>query len=446
VSDRTVHEIREYLLKRKDEEPAEPVREFITTKDGALKPVLQNALVFFATDVEWRGVLAFNEFTWRVMTRKPAPWPQSTANTNWTDTDDILAAAWLQRNGVLVGSALAAEAVQAIAKENPFHPVRDYLRSLDWDGTSRIDSWLIEYLGAASDVFTRAAGAKWLISAVARVMEPGCQADHTLLLEGLQGIRKSSALRVLASDSWFTDHVSDLGSKDSRMELLGRWIVEHSELDRIRRGDLEKIKAFLTARRDAFRPPYGRRVQDVKRQCVFAGTVNDETALVDESGNRRFWPVMCGTIRLDELARDRDQLWAEAFRRFQAGDHWWIDTEELSHAAQAAQEERYAVGPWDEVIIPWLDDPTQRMGPLGEHGTLLPITPFDSTRERVTITDVLQHAVGKSIERCTQADQNTIVRCLVHLGYRRKQQRRGKLRGTWFYQRPTEPVEPIGNQ
>jgi predicted P-loop ATPase len=439
VSERTVHEYRahlESLSKVGEPERVEPVYDFIVGKNGGLKPVLQNAMLFFASDVDWQGVLGFNEFTWRVVTRKPAPWLQSVANANWTDSDDSYATAWLQRNGLLVASHITAEAVQAIAKQHPFHPVRDYLTSLHWDETSRIDSWVIDYLGAADDVFTRAAGARWLISAVARIMQPGCQADHTLLLEGEQGIRKSSALRALASDRWFTDHLSDLGAKDSRMELLGRWIIELSELDRVRRGELERVKGFLTARKDSFRPPYGRRVQDVPRQCVFAATTNDQSSLVDESGNRRFWPVLCGAIRVEELASDRDQIWAEAFQRYRAGEHWWIDNDDLAQAAQSAQEERYTPGPWDEVIIPWLEEPVQRSAPDGEHGTFLPITPFDSDKTRTTITDVLQHAVGKSIDRCTQTDKNTVVRCLVHLRWKRAQDGKREHRGKWFYWRP----------
>jgi predicted P-loop ATPase len=218
-----------------------------------------------------------------------------------------------------------------------------------------------------------------------------------------------------------------------------------SELDRVRRADLEKVKAFLTARKDAFRPPYGRRVQDIPRSCVFAATVNDATPLTDESGNRRFWPVLCGTIRLEELARDRDQLWAEAFQRYESRENWWIDSDdgELLRAANAAQEQRYSEGQWDEVIAPWLEEPTQRMAPLGEHGALLPLEPFHSTKERVTVTDILQHAVGKPIDRCAQTDKNSVSRCLVHLGWKRKQMSAGDLRGKWFYWRRESPVQPV---
>ena len=189
--------------------------------------------------------------------------------------------------------------------------MRDYLKSLKWDSEPRIERWLIDYLGVGDSEFAWAVGKRWLISAVARIFQPGCQADHTLLLEGDQGIKKSTALRVLTGADWFTDHISDLDSKDSRIDLHGKWIVELGELSAIRRSLTERVKSFLTATSDHFRPPYGRSAIDVKRQNVFAGSVNDENPFTDETGDRRFWPVRCGTIFTDKIAEHRDQIWAE---------------------------------------------------------------------------------------------------------------------------------------
>jgi predicted P-loop ATPase len=257
-----------------------------------------------------------------------------------------------------------------------------------------------------------------------------------LLLEGPQGIRKSTFLRVLAGDEWFTDHVSDLGSKDSRIELLGKWILEMGELDKVRRGELERVKAFLTARIDHFRVPYGRRAEDVPRSCVFAASTNDQSPLTDESGNRRFWPVRCGQILIDDLTRDRDQIWAEAYKRYAADSPWWFDTPDLHAAATDEQERRYDSGVWDEVILTWLDESTQRYEK--DSGNSLPVTPFVSTRDGVTVTDVLLHAIGKPLERCTQADRNQVSRCLIHNGWTRKQSGSKEHRGTWFYVRPNK--------
>jgi putative DNA primase/helicase len=420
------------------EKPSEPLPDISTllirTDAGNPKALLANAITMLRFDPAWSGILSFNEFSLYAVAKKSPPWEKKTGS-NWTDHDDSLTADWLQHAGILVSSKVASEAVQTVARENSFHPVKDYLNSLEWDRTPRLDQWLSVYLGAADTPLIRAFGARWLISAMARIFRPGCQVDHTLLLEGPQGTRKSTALRVLAGDEWFADHISDLGSKDSRIELHGKWILEMSEMDRVRRGELERVKAFLTARSDHFRVPYGRRADDVPRSCVFAASVNDETPLTDETGNRRFWPVRCGTINIEALTQDRDQLWAEARLLHDEGAHWWLDTQELIEAASREQDDRFAEGVWDDLILAWIDEPQQRYETDG--GAQLPLEPFDSTRERVTVTDVLVHAIGKSLDRLTQADRNQVARCLVHDGWKRKQDRsRGLMRGKWFYTRP----------
>jgi predicted P-loop ATPase len=404
---------------------------------GTPKAVLANALVALREALEWQGVLAYDEFSLHAVAKKPAPW-QTSAGANWTDFDDSMTAEWLQLHGILVNSAVAAEAVQTVAKENPFHPVRNYLTSLTWDQQPRVDQWLVDYLGAENTPYIRAIGKRWLVSAVGRIFQPGCQVDYTLMLEGPQGTGKSTALRVLAGDKWFTDHLSDLGSKDSRLELHGRWIIELAELDRVRRGELEKVKAFLTTRIDLFRQPYGRRTEAVPRSCVFAGSTNDDTPFTDETGNRRFWPVRCGNINIDNLTNDRDQLWAEAYKRFQDDHHWWLDTPELREDATREQDERYAVGVWDDEILRWVDDPKQRSAADGEHRELVPIEPFDSTRDRVSVIEILLHAIGKPLDRCRQSDQNQVVKCLKKAKWTRGQERAGPLRGKRFYYRPTD--------
>ena len=331
-----------------------------------------------------------------------------------------------------MSSAVVAEAVQTVAHEHALHPVREYLESLTWDYVARIDNWLIAYLGCPDSKFVRAVSARWLISAIARIIRPGCQADYVLLLEGPQGIKKSSALRELVGDEWFADHVADLGTKDSRLDLLGKWVVEMSELVSMRRAEIEKVKAFLTARTDHFRPPYGRRAVDVPRQNVFAASTNDAQPFVDASGNRRFWPVRCGQIDADGIRRDRDQLWAEAYQRFNQGDCWWLNTTELNLLAEEEQEQRYEEGVWDNFILNWTEDPVQR-------SVISSLTPWDGSEPgKVTISDVLVHAIGKDKDRLTQADRNQVVRCLTHHGWKVKQERGGSKRGTRFYVRQAQ--------
>lgn len=379
----------------------------------------------------WAGALAYNEFTTSIVTRKPTPYGKP-ADSRWANTDDVYVADWLQRNGVEIDSRIAAEAVQAVAEENRFHPVKEYLDALRWDGKKRVDTWLTRHLGVEDTEFSRAVAARWPISGVARIYRPGCKADHMLvLISEKQGLRKSTALQVLAvRDEWFTDRVSSLENKDAMLELRGAWIVEIAELSSIKRSMMEKVKSFLSATKDRYRPPYGRRVEDFQRTNIFAGTTNNDTPLTDETGGRRFWPVNCGEINLDMLREDRDQLWAEAVVRYKAGNPWWLETKELNQLASAEQDEHYEEGQWDDTILEWLDNPTQRSDTKG-----VPITPFDSDPDAVTITDVLLHAVGKDVEDLTQRDRNDATRCLRHNKWIRKRIRsKGSQPG--FYVRP----------
>jgi putative DNA primase/helicase len=199
--------------------------------------------------------------------------------------------------------------------------------------------------------FVRQAGRRWFLSAVARVYRPGCKADCAVILEGPQGAGKSSALAALVPDpEWFADDIADLGCKDSAQDLRGKWIIELGELSAMRRAEVERTKAFMSRAVDHYRPSYGRRSQDFPRQCVFAGTTNADAYLGDETGNRRFWPVKVGTIRLGALREVRDQLWGEAVAAFEAGEKWWLDAE-VEAAAAEEQGERRIVDPWEERVL-----------------------------------------------------------------------------------------------
>ena len=292
-------------------------------------------------------------------------------------------------------------AIQTVAREDRVHPVRDYLNALKWDGTPRLDRFLTRYFGVEDSPYVRAVGSRFPISAVARVFQPGCQADHMLILEGDQGLLKSSALRVLA-DPWFTDRISRLGGKDSSMEVAGVWLIEMSELDALTKATNSAIKSFVTRRHDRFRPPYGKHVIEQPRQCVFAGSINPMGGyLTDPTGARRFWPIRCGVIDLEALRRDRDQLWAEAVVRFRAGAPWWLETAELEALATAEQEARFEVDAWAEKVGEWL---------VG--------------RNDVSVGEVLVGALGIPQESWSQTAQNRVAKILVHNGF--EQYRPGK--------------------
>jgi predicted P-loop ATPase len=202
----------------------------------------------------------------------------------------------------------------------------------------------------------RAAIRAWLISAVARIFQPGCQADYVLVLEGRQGIKKSTALRVLASDAWFSDSLpNDVGHKDSKAHLLGKWIIELPEFAQFKRSEIETVKAFITRRHEQFRPSYGRHEVTFERQCVFAGSTNEAEYLVDQTGNRRFWPIACGELDLPALVRDRDQLWAEAVHAYRSSEAWYLPAH-IEALASTETQKRVTCDPWMGMVAQILDD------------------------------------------------------------------------------------------
>ena len=195
-------------------------------------------------------------------------------------TSKSLTRVWFQREDINAGQGDVARAVQAAARHNPFHPLREYFDALVWDGTPRIDGWLVTYLHADDTDYTRAVGPRWLISGIARIYEPGCKADYMLVLEGPQGKLKSEALRALAiKDAWFTDRLSHVSTKDAALELAGVFLVEVAEMDALTKASSSASKGYLTRRFDRFRPPYGKHTISLPRQCIFAGTIDPLAAI-----------------------------------------------------------------------------------------------------------------------------------------------------------------------
>ena len=391
---------------------AEWRKALIRSKTGIGRCV-QNAVTAFSEAPEWRDVLAFNEFSQRIAARSPAPWGQI---ENWSDGDDIEAACWLQRQAIPIGTGIAREAIIAVARRHPFHPVRDWLRKLKWDGESRLDRWLSTYLGAEENLYTASVGRWWLLSAVARILAPGAKADYLLVLEGPQGSGKSRALEILAvRTEWFTDDVADLQSKDAGLGLQGKWIIELAELDQLSRAEASRIKAFASRQTDHFRPPYGHTTQDFARQCVFAGTVNDSEYLKDETGNRRFWPVKCGAIRHNLLEQDREMLWAEAADRFDSSARW-PTTQELLALITSEQSNRQITDTWHESIRQWAQSPTTAYDASGH-----PLAELESSRDCLFLDDVLLHCLQKPKAQWSQQDKIRIAATLKRLGFERTQ-------------------------
>lgn len=316
------------------------------------RPVAYNVEQILRLEPHFRGRLRFDLLRGSAVT-KALPWCPTDGWREWSDLDDIRLASWCQERDIPVRPGTCAEAVAAVAADDAYHPVRDYLADLEWDGEPRLDAWLISYAGADDGPYLREVGRKWCISALARIYEPGCKADCALVLEGRQGSFKSSLVGALAvRGEWFADELADLGSKDSAQDLRGKWIVEVAELAAMRRSEIERVKAFMSRGVDHYRPSYGRRSMDFPRQCVFAGTTNADAYLHDDTGNRRFWPVEVGHIDLAAMRRDVDQLWAEALIAYRAGERWHLngDVEKL---AREEQDSRRETDPWEESVLTW---------------------------------------------------------------------------------------------
>ena len=253
-----------------------------------------------------------------------------------------------------IRTSVISEACRYVALQRRRHPVQHYLNSLRWDRVDRLDQVLQTYMGAEDSPLARSFGAKWFLSAVRRILEPGCKVDTVLILAGRQGIGKSRGLRALCADpSWFSDTPLDLRSKDAYLSMRGVFIYEISELSSMRVRDAETVKAFLSAQVDRFRPPYGRHVVELPRQTVFCASTNESEFLDDPTGSRRMWVVKVSSVNVAAIEQDRDQLWAEAVHRVQKGEPHWLDEVEAVDLHET-QIEYQRTDPWSEPVLAFL--------------------------------------------------------------------------------------------
>jgi len=270
-------------------------------------------------------------------------------------------------------------------------------------------------LRRADSEYVRAVSAKWMISAVARIYTPGCKADCALVLEGPQGIGKSTVLRNL-SYPWFTDEIAPFGTKDASEQTIGVWIVELSELEAVTRAaDVAHVKAFMSRQRDRFRVSYGRRVKEYPRQCVFAATSNSTTWNHDETGGRRWWPLKCGVVRAKAIKDVRDQLWAEARDRYFADEAWHIDDPLVAKEAEQEQQNREVEDVWQQKVSGYLkeikeryDDPEAMIG----------------RSWWVSLEEIMREVGIESAKMNDRKAQMDVARCLKRAGWERYRTRR----------------------
>ena len=329
---------------------------------------LANVVTILSEHPAWRGVLAYDLFAERAVTTRPPPWHADDAAAasragELTETDTARILLWLYRTERLnVTDKIVAQAIGVVTEKNLVHPVLDYVRGLKWDGIERLPEAAATYFGAESSEYSRAVVKRWFISAIARVEEPGAQCDCVLILEGRTGWRKSSAFRALVPQrELYADSGIAIGSKDSYQNIHGVWIYGFDELDSLGKAELTATKNFITQTFDRFRPPFGKAPRNFYRQNVFAGTTNKDDYLNDPTGDRRYWPLrVTRPIDADIIARDRDQLWAEAYARYKAGEPWHVDTPTLRKLCEDEQCKRTADDAWAPLLSDWLKNPTVR--------------------------------------------------------------------------------------
>lgn len=422
-------------------DPKEMGRLSLIVERGKYDGCVANVITILAQHSMWRGVLQYDMFREAIVFTRPppcrpqdAPLHRPQGNT-WLETDDSRTQAWLHEHaGFNVGKNVIADAVAAVAERSAVHPVKDYLASLVWDGDERLPTMFANYFGASPNAYTAGIGMCWMISAIARVTEPGCQADYMIGLEGPQGLGKSSGLRALCPNaSWYADTGVTIGQKDSYLALHGKWIFCFDELDSVRGSDVTKTKAFLTSRSDNFRPPWGRRNRDYLRQTIFAYTTNESVYLRDRTGNRRWWPVVCGRIDVDAIRRDRDQLWAEACVRYARGERWYPDTE-LNRLCAEQQGERMVDDPWSAIVEEWLETDAAKRILSRDTGS-------------IATHDILLSALGKPARDISRADEMRVGEVLRELGWvAQRTQQGGKRQRRYLHPTHAYKVGQVGHE
>ncbi|MCK6527667.1 virulence-associated E family protein [Myxococcota bacterium] len=365
---------------------------------GRPYPTKSNVDIVLRGDPRWAGRLRLNQFDGCAYLDAESV----------RDSTETLVSMWIERvYGVEIATAKVGEVMRTVAESHTFHAVREYLSELEWDGHSRAELLLTEYLGAEDTRLHREIAVRFLLSAVARILSPGCKVDTVLVLVGGQGAGKSTALRTLAvRPEWFSDSLIDFRNKDALQGLRGVWLWELAELDAIHRSEASAVKAFLTAREDWFRPPYGRNFVRWKRQTVFVASTNEGAFLKDPTGSRRFWPVRVREIDTAGLEADRDQVWAEAVARYTAGETWWLSAEgerELAEVSRLYEQE----SPWEDRLADWVH---RQVVPftLGDAMGALDIPPAQQDRHKAHVASLLEHRLKCTKSRTTQGGRRAM--------------------------------------
>lgn len=365
------------------------------------------------------------------------PWRNGNeADPFWNNSDDNGLIDYVSRHYQLTGKQALLDANDLAMSQRTFHPVREWLEGLEWDGTERLDTMLIDYLGAADNDLTRAMTRKHFTAAVARVMNPGCKYDYILTLIGPQGIGKSTLVKIMGGD-WFDDSLTSIEGKEGMEQIRGKWLIEFGELTNYKKSTSEAYKAFISKQEDSYRPAYGRKVEVYPRQCVFFATTNEPAFLKGDTGNRRFWTVECDVDIAykdvwSQLDEERDQIWAEALHRYRAGEKLYLPRE-LEKAAQQRQEDHNEVAADErtgiieafikrEIPENWDQLGMRQRREYFQNGNSADVQSLVPLQKRTTITavEVLAECFGQPIDERTRYRTKEINQILRGFGWLRE--------------------------
>lgn len=402
----------------------------LLSSSGAIKAVRENAVLALdgmeLPDGTWlpgvpevQGLVAFNEFTNDVEKLRPTPW--GTQAGVWDEVDELEMGNWLTRTLWLpsMPRGTLEECVAMVAKRHRYHPVRDRFESLrgQWDQVPRLSTWLSRACLEEDEWDERdglqqylARVGTWLVMAIcARVLNPGCKFDYMTIFEGPQGYGKSTLSRLLAWD-WFADTGLMLGDKDSYQNLQGVLVYEWGELDSLTKSEVRQVKQFISSAKDRFRASFDRRAKDYPRQVVFIGTTNEGHYLVDGTGNRRMWPVrITRRVDLDWVLANREQMFAEAMHRLDAGERFHPTAKEERELFVPQQQQRMVDNAIEAAVLRYLYDENQRVSPTGENGSLV---------NEVVLSDLLTK-LGISLDKQTHVIVRQAAAALDHAGWER---------------------------
>jgi len=363
---------------------------------GELINNLHNVVAILSSDPRWLGKIRYNNFKQRI----------EIDSSSISDTTSTAMRLWLYRAyGLQAAKDLMTDAIEHVAQQNQYHPVQQYLLDLRWDGVQRLNTWLHRLLGADSTPLNAEIGTRWLVQGVARVLCPGSQTDGCLILQGAQGIGKSSALRILARQpEWYRDSFIDIRTgRDAYSKLAGVWIYEFPELESTRGRDNNSVKAFLTQHTDTYRPAYARYEQEVPRQVIFAGTTNDTEILNDPTGSRRYWIAKCGACDFDKLRAEADQLWAEAvhiYTTWSDPTRWaWLLDPAVNDEMAEIHEQYQQIDTWQEYIEMWAANTE------------------DLHKNGVTVAEILQNALGMHPDKQSTSYSTRVGKLLSTMGW-----------------------------